>query len=76
MGGGIYDSTKMNEIISSPYGTVGDNKHEVNADQMVASMGVDPNKVDDGVKNIFTKDYRSLMKKVDEKVKQKQGKLS
>ena len=29
---------------------------EVNADAMVASMGVNPKTVDDSVKNIFTKD--------------------
>ena len=40
---------------------------------MVASMGVDPNKVDDNIKNVFTKDYRSLLKKVEEKAKQSRG---
>ena len=43
---------------------------EVNPDAMIASMGADPNQVDDSVKNIFTKDYRKLMKAVDKKSNQ------
>ena len=72
LGDGVYDSSKMGDIISSQYGDLmnGDGSNEVNADAMVASMGVNPNQVDDSVKDIFTKDYRSLMKKVDEKSKQ------
>ena len=42
-------------------------------DQMIASMGKDPSQVDDSVKNIFTKDYRKLMKAVDKKSNQKRG---
>ena len=41
--------------------------NQVNADAMIASMGEDPSKVSDGIKNIFTKDYRALMKAVDKK---------
>ena len=73
MGGGTYDSSKVNEVMSSQYGGLMNGSGEVNADAMVASMGVNPETVDDSVKNIFTKDYRSLMKKVDEKNKQKRG---
>ena len=72
MGGGTYDSSKMNEVMSSQYGDLM-SSDEVNPDAMVASMGVDPAKVDDIVKNIFTKDYSKLLKKVDEKSKQKRG---
>ena len=74
MGGGTYDSSRANELLSSQYGDLmnGD-KGEVNPDAMVASMGVDPNKVDDNIKNVFTKDYRSLLKKVEEKAKQSRG---
>ena len=67
MGGGTYDSGKMNQVMSSQYGDLMDSSGEVNGDAMVASMGVDPNQVDDSVKNIFTKDYRSLLKAVDKK---------
>tara|TARA_Y100001963_G_C6504770_1_gene319447 strand:+ start:163 stop:594 length:432 start_codon:yes stop_codon:yes gene_type:complete len=68
MGGGTYDSSRVNEVMSSQYGDLMNAPAgEVNADAMVASMGVDPNQVDDSVKNIFTKDYRSLMKAIDKK---------
>ena len=73
MGEGTYTSDRMNEVVSSQYGDLMNGSGEVNADAMVASMGVDPKQVDDSVKDIFTKDYRSLMKKVDEKSKQKRG---
>ena len=71
MGGETYDSSKMNQVVSSQYGDLMNSTGEVNPDAMVASMGVDPNQVDDSVKNIFTKDYRKLMKAVDKK----QGKV-
>lgn len=67
MGGGVYDSSKANEVMASQYGDVLNGNGKVNPDAMVASMGVDPNQVDDSVKDIFTKDYRSFMKKVNEK---------
>ena len=73
MGGGTYTSNKMNEVMSSQYGDLMNGDGKVNADAMVASMGVNPNQVDDSIKNIFTKDYRSIMKKVDQKAKQKRG---
>ena len=67
MGGETYDSSKVNEVMSSQYGDLMNNSTEVNADAMVASMGVNPTEVDDSVKNIFTKDYRKLMKTIDKK---------
>ena len=73
MGDGTYDSSKVNEVIGRSYGDMMKDSTEVNADAMVASMGVNPNQVDDSIKNIFTKDYRSIMKKVDQKAKQKRG---
>ena len=67
MGGGTYDSGKMNQVMSSQYGDLMDSSGEVNGDAMVASMGVDPATVGDSVKDIFTKDYRGLMKAIDKK---------
>ena len=67
MGGEIYDSGKMNEVVGKSYGDLMNNNTEVNADAMVASMGVNPKTVDDSVKNIFTKDYRKVMKAIDKK---------
>ena len=72
MGGGTYDSSKAHSVMSSQYGDLMSNSSQLNPDAMVASMGVDPNKVDDSIKNIFTKDYRNLLKKVDDKSKQTQ----
>mgnify|MGYP003137987651 CR=1 FL=1 len=73
IGGGKFDSSRMNEVMSSQYGELMNGGGEVNADVMIASLGANPKEVDDNVKDIFTKDYRSLMKKVDEKSKQKRG---
>jgi hypothetical protein len=73
MGGGTYTSDRMNDVMSSQYGDLMNNNGKVNPDAMVASLGVDPNQVDDSIKNIFTKDYRSILKKSEEKSKQKRG---
>ena len=73
MGGGTYDSSRMNEVLKSSYDKMDNSSKESSADAMVASMGINPNSVTDPIKNMFTKDYRSIMKKVDEKSKQKRG---
>ena len=73
MGGGTYDSSRAGEVLSSQYGDLMANSSKPSGDAMVASMGINPKKVDDNIKNIFTKDYRSLLKKVDEKAKQTRG---
>ena len=68
MGGETYDSGKMNQVMSSQYGDLMNAPAgEVNADAMVASMGVQPEAAPEAVKNIFTKDYRAIMKAVDKK---------
>ena len=71
LAGETFDSTKMNQVMSSQYGELMNGGGEVNPDAMVASMGVDPKQVDDSVKNIFTKDYRKLMKAIDKKKENK-----
>jgi hypothetical protein len=73
MGGGTYDSSKMNEVMSSQYGDLMNGGGEVNVDAMVASMGVNPETAPEGVKNIFTKDYRKILEKSQEKSKSKRG---
>ena len=65
MGGGTYDSSKANEILSSNYGGMMDEKPS--ADQMVASMGVSPEQVPNDVKDALTRDYSGLMKAIDKK---------
>jgi len=67
LGGGTYNSSRMNEVLSSQYGDL--NSSEPSPEAMVASMGVNPETAPDPVKNMFTKDYRSILKKVDEKAK-------
>ena len=59
MGGGTFDSSKMNDVLSSAYGDV--NKPNGN---LAASMGVDPN---DPAMDFLNKDYRGLMKAIDDK---------
>ena len=71
MGDDTYTTNKMSEVMSSQYGDLMNGGGEVNADAMIASMGEDPSKVDDSVKNIFTKDYRTLLKAMDKKAKEK-----
>ena len=73
IGGGTYDSSRMNEVVSSQYGDLMDDD-KVNADAMVASMGTDPGSVSEEIKdNMFNKDYREVLKKSEEKSKQKRG---
>ena len=67
LGGGTYTTDKMGDILAKEYNGISNGGGEVNADAMVASLGANPNAVPDNIKNIFTKDYRSLMKKIDKK---------
>ena len=66
LGGGKYDSSRASEVMSSTYGKMMTDD-SVTGDAMVASMGTDPNQVPDGVKNALSRDYRGLMKAMDDK---------
>jgi len=71
MGGGTYDSSKMNDVMASQYGNLMQNSSQPSPDAMVATLGVNPAQVSDKIKdNMFNKDYSTLLKKVDEKAKQ------
>ncbi len=59
LGGGTYDSSNMNEILGKSYGDMMNNSNDI----AVAGQTAD----------FLKKDYRGLMKKVDEKTKQKRG---
>ena len=61
LGGGTFDSSKMNEVLSSQY------SETMNGQQSVA---VNPN---DPMAQFLNKDYRQVMKKVEEKAQQKRG---
>ena len=66
MGGGTYDSGKVNEVLGNSYGDMMSDKPNGN---LAASMGVNPNDAPD----FLTKDYRAVLKKAEEKDKQKHG---
>ncbi len=65
LGGGTFDSSKMNEVMAKQYEGQGMDSGQ----QLAASMGVDPNNAPD----FLTKDYSKLMKAVDKKAKQTRG---
>tara|TARA_Y100000593_G_scaffold94643_1_gene194820 strand:+ start:1406 stop:1813 length:408 start_codon:yes stop_codon:yes gene_type:complete len=68
MGGGIYDSSRTNEVLSNQYER--QNPNNPNG-SLAAEMGLNPN---DPAASFLKKDYRSIMKKVD-KVNEKKGKM-
>ena len=61
MGGGTYDSNKMNEVLSSQYNNTMNNSSQ---------DAVNPN---DPMSQFLNKDYRKVLQKVDEKAKQTRG---
>jgi len=64
LGGGTFNTSNMNDIISKNYNMDGG---QLSDDQMISSMGVDPNTVPDHVTNAITKDYSGLMKTMNKK---------
>ena len=60
MGGGTYDSGKMNDVIGKSYGDMMSDKSSGN---LAASMGINPNEAPD----FLTKDYSKVMKAIDKK---------
>ena len=72
MGGGIYDSSKINDILvkESGYGnpeTVKEKKREIAAVDSIKKAGVNVDQVPDHVTNALTKDYSKVMKAIDQK---------
>ena len=61
MGGGTYTSDRVNEVVSSGYGDLMNGSSQ---------QSVNPN---DPMAEFLNKDYRSVMKKVDQKAKQRRG---
>ena len=61
MGGGTYTSDRVNEVVSSGYGDLMNGSSQ---------QAVNPN---DPMAEFLNKDYRKVMKKVDEKSKQRRG---
>lgn len=66
LGGGKFDSSKINDVVGGAYADMmGDSTAPTS---IAAEMGVNPN---DPAMDFLKKDYRSVMKKVEEKTKQK-----
>lgn len=64
LGGDAFTTQNMSSLLNKQYGN-----GQATGDQMVQSMGVDPERVPDHVTNALTKDYSQLMKAIDKKKK-------
>ena len=72
MGGGIYDSSRVNEILARETGlgdteTVKEKKREIAAVDTINKSGVSVDQVPDHVQDALTKDYSAVMKAIDQK---------
>jgi|TARA_R110002051_G_scaffold86590_1_gene152466 hypothetical protein len=71
MGGEIYDTNKMNDVLlgagSGNTGVSKEMKREIAAVDSIKRAGVSVDQVPDHVTNALTKDYRGLMKAIDQK---------
>jgi hypothetical protein len=72
MGGGIYDSSKVNEILARETGlgnpeSVKEKKREIAAVDSIKKAGVNVDQVPDHVQDALTRDYSAVMKAIDEK---------
>ena len=72
MGGGIYDSSKINDILvrESGYGnpeSVKEKKREIAAVDTIKKAGVSVDQVPDHVTDALTRDYSEVMKAIDQK---------
>jgi len=68
LGGEKFDSSKMNELVGRGYKDMMNDS--VAPTSIATEMGVNPN---DPAMDFLKKDYRSVLKKVEEKTKQKTG---
>ena len=72
MGGGIYDSSRVNEILARETGlgdteTVKEKKREIAAVDSIKKAGVNVDQVPDHVTDALTRDYSEVMKAIDQK---------
>ena len=72
MGGGVFDSSKINDILVRETGlgnpeSVKEKKREIAAVDSIKKAGVNVDKVPDHVTNALTKDYSAVMKAIDQK---------
>ena len=72
MGGGVYDTNKMNDVLVGSTGlgnTEGakERKREIAAVDSIKKAGVSVDQVPDHVTNALTRDYSEVMKAIDQK---------
>lgn len=71
MGGGTYDTSKMNDLLAGSYGLDSEGgkqkKRDIAAVDTIKKAGVNVESVPDHVQNALTKDYSKVMKAIDEK---------
>ena len=72
MGGGVFDSSRMNEILARETGlgdteTVKEKKREIAAVDSIKKAGVSVDQVPNHVQNALTKDYSKVMKAIEQK---------
>ena len=72
MGGGVFDSSKINQILARETGlgdteSVKEKKREIAAVDSIKKAGVNVDQVPDHVTNALTKDYSAVMKAIDKK---------
>jgi len=60
-----FTTQNMNDIMQHKYSDT--SKETISGDEMVASMGVRPDAVGDGIKDVLGRDYRGLMKAINKK---------
>jgi hypothetical protein len=71
MGGGVYDTNKMNDVlIGAGAGNAGvskEMKREIGAVETIKKAGVSVDQVPDHVTNALTRDYSAVMKAINQK---------
>ena len=71
MGGGVYDTNKMNDVLlgagAGNTGVSKEMKREIGAVETIKKAGVSVDQVPQHVKNKLTRDYSSVMKAIDKK---------
>ena len=72
MGGGVYDSSKVNDLLARETGlgnpeSVKEKKREIAAVDSIKKAGVNVDQVPDHVQDALTRDYSDVMKAIDQK---------
>jgi hypothetical protein len=72
MGGGVYDTSKMNDVLVGATGLgnteeAKEKKREIAAVDSIKKAGVSVDQVPDHVQNALTRDYSDVMKAIDQK---------